>query len=234
MLHGYTDSWFSFSPILPLLPPYVRAIVPDQRGHGDSDKEAAGYTLDALAVDAIELLDALGVPRATVAGHSMGSLVAQRVAALAPARVSDLLLIGTAATARNQVMNDLLDAVSSLEDPIDAGFVRDFQTSTIHRPVSAHFYERVVEESLKVPARIWKAALHALIAAEAVRVPASCPVRIVWGDRDAIFSRAEQDVLRQRLPGASFTAIHDVGHAVHWEVPDVIARELAGIPVVRG
>ena len=36
MLHGYTDSWFSFSRVLPLMPADLRIIVPDQRGHGSS------------------------------------------------------------------------------------------------------------------------------------------------------------------------------------------------------
>jgi pimeloyl-ACP methyl ester carboxylesterase len=34
-LHGFSDSWFSFSPILPLLPPALRCFAPDQRGHGE-------------------------------------------------------------------------------------------------------------------------------------------------------------------------------------------------------
>ena len=56
MLHGATDSWFSFSRVLSLLPPDLRAIVPDQRGHGDSDKTASDFTLDSMAADAVALL----------------------------------------------------------------------------------------------------------------------------------------------------------------------------------
>ena len=59
MLHGYTDSWFSFSRVLPLMPPGLRYIVPDQRGHGHSDKPLSGYGMNDYAEDAIQLLDVL-------------------------------------------------------------------------------------------------------------------------------------------------------------------------------
>ena len=49
MLHGYTDSWYSFSRVLPLLPPDLRFIVPDQRGHGSSDKPLSGYGMNEFA-----------------------------------------------------------------------------------------------------------------------------------------------------------------------------------------
>ena len=65
-LHGYTDSWFSFSTVLDRLPPTIRAIVPTQRGHGDSERPECCYRPADFAADAVALLDALGVPRA---GH---------------------------------------------------------------------------------------------------------------------------------------------------------------------
>ena len=42
MLHGFTDSWFSFSRVLPLLPDDMRVIAPDTRGHGDSERPPLG------------------------------------------------------------------------------------------------------------------------------------------------------------------------------------------------
>ena len=57
-----------------------RLIIPDQRGHGASDAPACCYSASQLADDARRLLDALGIDRAAVVGHSMGSLVAQALA----------------------------------------------------------------------------------------------------------------------------------------------------------
>ena len=50
-LHGYSDSWFSFSRVLPLLSPEYHAFALTQRGHGDSDKPQCCYTLVDFAAD---------------------------------------------------------------------------------------------------------------------------------------------------------------------------------------
>jgi pimeloyl-ACP methyl ester carboxylesterase len=103
LLHGFTDSSHSFSRVMPLLPATLRVIAPDQRGHGRSDRPAAGYAVDDFARDALQLMDALNVKSATVVGHSMGSFVARRLAELAPSRVKSLALVGSGPHAGNAV-----------------------------------------------------------------------------------------------------------------------------------
>ena len=70
-------------------------LAPDLPGHGKSAGDAPRTVQDAAAFT-IALLDAAGVRRAALAGHSFGSLIAIEVAALAPERVSHLALVGTA------------------------------------------------------------------------------------------------------------------------------------------
>jgi non-heme chloroperoxidase len=136
LLHGLSDSWCSFGRLLPHLPPSLRVLAPSLRGHGDSDRPHAGYRPQDMAADVAHLLDALGVRAAIVAGHSMGSAVAQRLAIDHADRVLGLVLIGAMATWRgSSVLAGLIDAVAALEDPIDARFVREFQESTLARPV---------------------------------------------------------------------------------------------------
>ena len=73
-----------------------RVIAMDQRGHGDSVKshDAADYGRDALAADALALLDHLGVGRCEVFGYSMGTRTAMQLALDAPDRVNHLMLGG--------------------------------------------------------------------------------------------------------------------------------------------
>jgi pimeloyl-ACP methyl ester carboxylesterase len=200
-----------------------RLIVPDQRGHGDSARPSSGYRPEDLAADGIPLLEALGIRSAAVVGHSLGSFVAQWMAILAPKLVSGLVLVGSAATADNDVVRSLVPAVQSLTDPVDLGFVREFQISTIYRPVPAEFFDQVVAESLKVPARVWQAILAGLL-----DLPAGiqCPTALFWGDHDAIFGRKDQDDLMRVIPGARLQVFEEVGHAVHWEAPDEFAKHL--------
>jgi len=229
LLHGYSDSWFSFSRILPLLPAGYRVYALDQRGHGDSEQPAGGYAPRDLAADVIAFMDAKGIERATVVGHSMGSLVAQQVALAAPQRVQRLVLLGAMTTVRNMPgIGELAQAVDSLSDPVPEAFAREFQASTVHHPVPPEFMERMVAGSLGLPARVWRGLMVGMLATDA---PAALgarhiPTLILWGDRDAYCTRAEQDALVRMLGTATLTVYPETGHAPHWERPDDIARDL--------
>ena len=155
MLHGYSDSWYSFSPIMPLLESRYRLLSLDQRGHGASDQPASGYGLRDLAEDVVAFMDEMKIERATIVGHSMGSLVAQQLGVIAPGRIDRLVLVGSGTDFAQ--MNDVKafsDAVHSLTDPVPLEFIREFQESTIHHPVPKAFLDSVVGESTRLSARV--------------------------------------------------------------------------------
>jgi non-heme chloroperoxidase len=233
-LHGYSDAWTSFARVLPLLPTRLHAFALDQRGHGDSDRPRAGYAMRDLASDVVAFMDAKGIARATVVGHSMGSLVAQQVALAAPARVERLVLVGSATSARKVVgVQELAAAVRAFPDP-DApaplDFVRDFQTSTVNRPVPAAFMtDTVIAASRKLPARVWRALLDGMLATDVATGLGALhiPTLLVWGDRDAYFPRSEQDALLRLIPGARLQVYAGTGHTPQWEQPAEFARDVA-------
>ena len=88
LLPGPTDSWRSYQPVLARLPRGTYAVALSQRGHGDSDKPESGYRVEDFAADVVPLLDAGGIERAVLAGHSGSCLVARRVALDHPERVA--------------------------------------------------------------------------------------------------------------------------------------------------
>ena len=228
-VHGWPDSWFSYSRILPLLPPAYRAFSIDQRGFGDSERPAAGYSIDQFAADVVAFLDAVGVGSATLVGHSMGSFVARRVAETRPERVAGLVLIGSAVTPVNEVMLEVQEAVRDLEDPISPEFVREFNASTLHVPVPEPFFEGLVAQSLKAPARVWRDAFDGLLASDDAaglgRIAA--PTLLLWGVHDALFAGEEgQDRLAAAIPGAELIVYPDLGHSPNWERPERVARDL--------
>lgn len=147
MLHGFTDSWFSYSRVMPLIDPKYHVYVVDQRGHGNSDRPRDGYTPRHFADDVLAFMELKGLKDVTIVGHSMGSFVAQYVAALAPERVSNLVLIGSARSVRNNAVKELQQAINSLSDSVSEEFVRDFQNSMLARPVPEEFMNGVVKEA---------------------------------------------------------------------------------------
>ena len=237
LLHGITDSWFSFSTVLSSLAESFHTFALDQRGHGESDKPASGYAVKDFAADVVAFMDELGIGSATIAGHSMGSMVAQQVALIAPERVDRLVLIGSTTTVSNQVVLELRQAVESLVDPVPAEFAREFQESTIYQPLAEDFMRRVVYESLKLPARVWRDALGGLLDAGCLLSDSQikAPTLILWGDKDSVFPLAEQELLAAKIPGSVLKVYAETGHALHWERPERFIEDLKDfIPQAQG
>jgi non-heme chloroperoxidase len=226
-VHGYIDSWVSFREVLAALRPILPVVALDLRGHGDSDKPECCYTMQDFTKDVIALLDALGFNKANIVGHSMGSFIAQSVALHSPERVNRLILIGSApAAAKNAVLKEITPMIEALPDPVPRDFVVDFQTPA--NPIAKPFFEMLIAESLKVPAKVWKAAWAGLLAVDntVALQTITAPTLLMWGNQDQLFRRVEQDNLLSKIPGAILKE-YDAGHAPHWEKPQAVAADLA-------
>jgi pimeloyl-ACP methyl ester carboxylesterase len=231
-LHGYTDSWYSYSRVLELLPPRFHGYALSQRGHGDSDKPVSGYSMQNFADDVIAFMDHFGIHRAVIVGHSMSSVIAQRIAIDYPERIKKLVMIGPIANPDSSAMLlDFLAYVNTLEDPIDPAFVIDFQVSTLYNPVPQEFLETVVNESLKVPILVWQQALAGMTAVNHLgELPSiTTPTFIFWGDKDSVFPYEDQLPIIQAMPDAMFMVYPDTGHGLHWEKPEQFVQDLESI-----
>ena len=226
LLHGFTDSWFSFSRVLPLMPPEMRIVAPDMRGHGDSDRPSNGYRLADMADDVVRLLDALQIPKAVLVGHSMGSFVARKVYELAPDRVARLVLVGAGPSTQTPVMSGLMHMINWLTDPVDEPFVREFQMSCVHAPVPEPFMEAVIANSRRVPARIWKDVMQGLLEGEINLSRPEVRTLVLGGWQDAVFSSTEQIMLARQFPRGELHLIDGVGHTLHWEQPATFVNAL--------
>jgi non-heme chloroperoxidase len=229
LLHGLTDSWRSFELVLPLISEGIRAVAPSQRGHGDAVRPDSGYRIEDFAADLVAFMDALEIETAVVGGHSSHGLVAERFAVDHPDRARGLVLISAPASLRDKPgLQGLLDSISKLTDPIDPAFVREFVEGTfLHAP--GGFMETMVAECLKVPARVWKEAFAALagtdLSAELPRIEA--PTLLLWGDRDSIVSRSDQDALTGLIRRSRLKVYPGIGHSPHWEFPERVAADVS-------
>lgn len=93
LLHGigtYGRSWDLFADAVA---GRLRLVASDARGHGESGRPPAGYAAADFVADAVAILDAAGIDRAVVVGHSMGGLHSIYLAATHPERVSALVVV---------------------------------------------------------------------------------------------------------------------------------------------
>ena len=97
LLHGFPQFWWTWRNQLPALAAAgFRAVAPDLRGYGASDKPPRGYDLPTLAADVAALVRALGERDAVVVGSDWGGLLGWTMAALHPRSVRRLVVLGMA------------------------------------------------------------------------------------------------------------------------------------------
>lgn len=231
MLHGLSDSRLSFDPLLRQLPADLHAVALSQRGHGVSGKpeDPAAYSAVAFADDVAATLDAIGHQAGWVLGHSLGAWSALHAGARYPGRIRGLLLIGAfAKSADNAALRELSADVAGLSDPIDAGFVRTFQKAASADDLPPPFFETVVTEALRLPAPVWRSVLGAFLRdIVPLRLGAiSAPALLIWGDGDPFVPRADQDALLEALAGSTLDVFEGLGHAPHWDRPDLVAQTI--------
>jgi non-heme chloroperoxidase len=231
LVHGIGDSWHSWELVLPRIPRTFRTYAVTLRGHGLSDRPAAGYALTDFAADVASFVSGLGLRNVALVGHSLGSFAAQEVAAGAEAsRIRRLVLVGSAPFGPRDpaVLSDLKSLFGGLKDPIDPGLARDFQISTTFRALPPLFLETMIGEVQRVPARLWNefgSSLATLRPVEHLR-DIKAPTLLVWGDKDALITKADQDALLAGIQGSRLVVYAGTGHAPHWEEPERFARDL--------
>jgi pimeloyl-ACP methyl ester carboxylesterase len=175
-------------------------------------------------------MDKLEIQQAVIVGHSMGSLIAHQVASVYPDRVSKLVLIGSAKTAvGNSPLTSLWEdsiGLASFQDPIDPAFIEAWQAGP--NLIDSEFFAKVLSETAKVPAHVWKAIFRMLLSDDHSYFlkDITAPVLVIWGNLDALFSRTDQRALRAALPTARLIVYPGAGHNTHWEQPQAVANRI--------
>jgi pimeloyl-ACP methyl ester carboxylesterase len=175
-------------------------------------------------------MDAVGLDAAVLVGASSGGYVAQRFAVDNPGRTLGVALVGCPRSLRG-ARPPFADVLATIEDPIDAAFARELNEGMVAREVPEAIMAMLCEENLKVSARVWRDAFEGLTAAdlplETGRI--SVPTLIVWGARDPLLPRGDQEAMATEIPGARFVVYPDVGHVPILEAPARVAADVAAL-----
>lgn len=191
--HGYAgvaESW-EFQ-IIHFAQKY-RVIVPDLRGHGQSDAPYTQYTMDELTSDLYTIISALGVEKFTLVGHSFGGSICVEYAHRYPQTLEKLVLI---ATAGEYPLPSAIRYLASVPSSLLAPFWK-------YRPkwdAEIHVMKRMLLNNL----RKWKG--------WSMMRDLTLPTLIITGERDNYFPRYVFDDVGKMIPAAE---IYDVGSAKH-------------------
>jgi pimeloyl-ACP methyl ester carboxylesterase len=239
LIHGYTDSARDWVPLVPYLPKSSRLILVDIRGHGQSSKPECCYTRVDFAYDIKLLLDTLGVARADIVGHSLGSIIGQTFAEFWPERTRKVVLIsstggpatGTApgAAPPKPAGMDFRSEIQKLHEPIDpeSKFMVEWWASPT--PVDEDFLRRERRDAAKIPLKVWLAVLDEGLTGmdlQSTLPRLKAPTLLIWGAKDPIFGPEDRRTLQAGLPAAKVILYPDYGHNAFWEDPRRVARDL--------
>lgn len=232
LIHGYTDNARDWVPLLPYLSPRFRLLLVDIRGHGRSDKPECCYTRWDFAYDVKLLLDALGVQKADVIGHSLGSFITQSFAESWPERARRVVLISSSGGPRagsppRKPAYDYAAQIRQLKEPIDpdSPFMIEWWSSPT--PVEEEFIRRQRRDAAAIPLRVWLAVLDQGLVYEDLQrtLPRlKAPALLMWGSKDPIMEEEERQTLREALPQAQVKVFTGLGHNPIWEDPSACAE----------
>jgi pimeloyl-ACP methyl ester carboxylesterase len=202
----------------------------DLPGHGKSGG-AALKSVEEIAAWVIAVLDAAGVEKAALVGHSMGSLVSLECAGTHPGRVAKLALVGTANPMR--VSDELLGATRD-DEPLAQDMVNIWSHSTYAaKPSNPGPGFWIVGSNLRLMQRIKPGVMHIDFAAcnayaggkeRAAQV--ACPTLLVLGDSDMMTHPKGARELQSLIKGQRTVLVKASGHALMAEQPDAVLDAL--------
>jgi len=236
LIHGYTDNARDWVPLVPYLSPRFRLILVDIRGHGRSGKPECCYSRFDFAYDLKLLLDAFGIPRADLVGHSLGSIIAQTFAEFWPERTRRVVLISSTAGPRpgappRPPAYDYPAEIRKLTEPIDPDSPFMIAWWSSPTPVDPDFLRRQRQDSAAIPLRVWLAVLDQGMEPmldgtdlQNTLPRLTAPTLLIWGSKDPIMDEEHRVTLREGLPQAQVKIFDGLGHNPIWEDPRACAE----------
>ncbi|GAA1892304.1 alpha/beta fold hydrolase [Williamsia serinedens] len=251
LLHGISASWKWFVHLFPALSQRYRILAVDLPGFGGSSFSRYHVTVDRLADAVVDVCDALDVEAPVVLGHSMGSMVATRVAVRHPDRLGSLIITG----------GPILSLVHLIRQPVET-FRRNpraVATLVAESAVVGLPLPQPVASLIAGSVRLRRVALGAFVARpdlldpDVVRAtmqdlgaPATfpvlastvtgdpgrelekvrCPTRILRGAEDALSPRDDVALFLSRVPTADEVRFDHTGHWPHIERPRRFVEEV--------
>jgi epoxide hydrolase A/B len=167
MCHGFPELWYSWRhQIRALSAAGFRAIAPDQRGYGETDRPEPieAYTQRRIVADVIGMLDALGIEKCVICGHDWGGMTAWNAAMMRPERIERVIGVNTPFIARPPVRpTDVMRAAAAgrfhymlyFQEP---GVAEKELERDVARSMRGFFQDPAAfrpDEMLKAPSGVW-------------------------------------------------------------------------------
>ena len=194
------------------LAPRYRVLTWDLRGHGRSAPNPGPCTIEDLANDLRAVLDAAGVDRAVILGHSAGGVVAMRFALDHPARTAGLVLVGTASECNERARQFYEDLAAMAEergmDPVRKRLGVSAEQAR-QSPTDPATFARVA----RAMASLNGAPLTPRVA------EIRCPAQMIVGEKDFLGAGGSV-ILHRQIAGSRLAIVPERAHGLFAEDPE--------------
>lgn len=224
LLHGYLGGAALWTDQLASFSEKFDVIVPELSGYGGSYAQPSLDSIEGYADQVLTFLRHIGVSRFHLVGHSMGGMIAQQMAAMAPDRIDRLICYGTGPCG---VMPDRFETIDA-----SRGRVRSDGANATAQRIAATWFtqgERAtgfpicVTLGEKVSTNTALAGLTAMETWDGRRLLGHItqPTLVIWGDCDRSYGWSQPEALWRGIKGSNLGVLPGCGHNAHMEQPDI-------------
>ncbi|MEM9604493.1 MAG: alpha/beta fold hydrolase [Pseudomonadota bacterium] len=224
-LHGVGGDGSSFAPQLTHFAASHHCLAWHMPGYGGSDM-LDPYGWPALADALVALLDAHGIDRAAVVGHSIGGMVLQAALQRHPTRISAAVLSATSPAFGKRDGDFQRAFLTARLAPLDRGerladLAPGIVDSLLGESPAADARARAIACMGAVPEPAYRAAMTAITTFDAREGLAAiaCPTLVLAGERDSNAPHVMMARMAEKIPGAQFACLDGAGHLAYLEQP---------------
>ncbi len=243
LLHGIAGSSQTWRSLIRPLSRRYRVVAPDLLGHGDSTKPRSDYSLGALSALVRDILDELGITKATIVGHSLGGGVAMQFVYQHPGYVERLVLIGSGGLGPEVGMTLRLASLPGAELVLPVIAARRLLSPGdrvwswlrkigVESPRGEEMWRHYSSLSDGPTRQAFLRTLRSVVDHRGQAVSAlskltsrtDFPVMAIWGERDNMIPVQHAFAAREVRPDVRLEVLPGVGHFPHAERPFEVAE----------
>ena len=233
LLHGFPLAKEIWDVQAAALASHMRVVRLDLRGLGGSSVSPGPYLMEALAGDLADTLDALGIERAAIVGHSLGGFVTFAFYRMFAERCTGLGFVASRPTADTDEAAAARLALAVRAEREGIAPVAEWFMPRLFAPVVYQREPQLVARLRAIVERTDPRGAAAMLRGMAVRVSSEdlfdeidVPVAIVAGSRDSLLPLDVARAMAERI-GGSELVVHDGGHVPQLESPEIVSAALA-------
>lgn len=243
LLHGIAGSSQTWRALIRPLSRRYRVVAPDLLGHGNSTKPRSDYSLGALSALVRDILDELGITKATIVGHSLGGGVAMQFVYQHPGYVERLVLIGSGSLGPEVGMTLRLASLPGAELVLPVIAARRLLSPGdrvwswlrkigVESPRGEEMWRHYSSLSDGPTRQAFLRTLRSVVDHRGQAVSAlsklnsrtDFPVMAIWGERDNMIPVEHAFAAREVRPDVRLEVLPGVGHFPHAERPIEVAE----------